>query len=53
MPNTIKVKNGLRYDMNGWVYVSIKGNPFERGYAYGKLIKNDMKKVKEIMDFII
>jgi len=53
MSNIIKIKNGLRYDMNGWVYVSIKGKPFERGFAYGKLIKNDMKKVKEILDFII
>ena len=38
MSNIIKVKNGIRYDMNGWTYVSIKGEAKERGYAYGKLI---------------
>ena len=53
MTESIKVKNGIRYDLNGWVYVSIKGSPKERGYAYGKLIKNDMKEVRRILDFII
>lgn len=53
MSNIIKIKNGIRYDMNGWVYVSIKGGPFERGYAYGKLIEKDMKQVKTILDFMV
>ena len=48
-----KVKNGIRYDLNGWTYISIKGLPKERGYAYGKLIANDMKEVRRILDFII
>ena len=45
MNNMKKVKNGISYEMNGWLYVSIKGKPRERGYAYGKLIKEDMKEV--------
>ena len=53
MSNIIKVKNGLRYNQNGWVYVSIRGSPKERGYAYGKLIKKDMKQVRSILDFVI
>jgi hypothetical protein len=48
-----RVKNGIRYEKNGWIYVSIKGKPFERGFAYGKLIKDDMKQVKNILDFIV
>jgi hypothetical protein len=48
-----KVKNGICYEMNGWLYVSIKGSPKERGYAYGKLIASEMKKVKKILDFLI
>jgi hypothetical protein len=48
-----KVKNGLRYDLNGWVYVSIKGGPKERGYAYGKLVAKDMKQVRKILDFVV
>jgi hypothetical protein len=57
MSNIIKdrklVKNGIRYDLNGWSYVSIKGTPKERGYAYGKLIAKDMKEVRRILDFVI
>ena len=53
MNNIKKVKNGIRYELNGWVYVSIKGNPKERGYAYGKLIEKDMKEVRRILDFIV
>ena len=53
MSNIIRVKNGLRYDMNGWVYISIHGNPFERGYAYGKLIAKDMKKIMNTIRFVI
>ena len=53
MSNIIKIKNGLRYDLNGWVYVSIKGGPRERGYAYGKLIAKDMKQVRSILDFVV
>lgn len=49
----IKIKNGIRYDLNGWTYVSIKGDPKERGYAYGKLLKEDMKEVRRILDFVI
>ncbi len=49
----IKIKNGLRYEMNGWIYISIKGKPKERGYAYGKLMANDMRRVREIIDYII
>jgi hypothetical protein len=48
-----KVKNGIRYDLNGWSYISVKGTPKERGYAYGKLIETDMKEVRRILDFLI
>lgn len=48
-----KVKNGIKYERNGWIYVSIKGKPFERGLAYGTLIRDDMKRVKDILDFLV
>ena len=53
MSNIIRVKNGLRYDMNGWVYISIHGKPFERGLAYGKLIAKDMKTILNTIRYII
>ena len=50
--NMKKVKNGISYEMNGWIYVSIKGKPRERGYAYGRLVADEMKRVKKIQEFI-
>ena len=47
------VKNGLSYELNGWTYVAVKGSPKEMGQAYGKLIHSEMKKVQNILDFII
>lgn len=51
--NIIKVKNGKRYDLNGWTFVSIQGDPFERGLAYGQLIKQDMVDVLKILRFTV
>ena len=51
--NINKVKNGISYEQNGWLYVSIKGSPRERGYAYGKLIYKEMKKVIDTIKFIV
>ena len=48
-----KIKNGSSYEMNGWLYVSVYGDPKERGYAYGYLIAAEMKKVFEMLHFII
>jgi hypothetical protein len=48
-----KVKNGISYNKNGWTYISIFGNPYERGFAYGELIFEDIEKVKKILDFMI
>lgn len=48
-----RVKNGICYVKNGWTYTSIFGEPYERGFAYGSLIYEDIKKVKEMLDFYI
>lgn len=53
MTDIRKVKNGIRYELSGWTYISIKGNPHDRGVAYGKLISKDLQKVKKTLDFII
>jgi hypothetical protein len=54
MSNNIKrVKNGISYEMNGWIYVSIKGGAKERGYAYGYLVADKMKQIKKTLDFIV
>jgi hypothetical protein len=50
---TTKIKNGLSYEKNGWKYISIKGKPKERGYAYGYLCANDFKEIQKMLKFFI
>ena len=33
---------GSRYNIQGWVYVNIKGDPYTRGYQYGYLIGEEI-----------
>jgi hypothetical protein len=47
----MKIKNGISYEKNGWKYISIKGTPRERGYAYGYLCANDFIKIQEMLHF--
>ena len=46
------IKNGISYEKNGWVYISVKGKPRERGYAYGYLCAKEFKKVQEMLKFM-
>ena len=50
---TSKVKNGISYDKNGWKYISVKGSPKERGYAYGYLCANEFKEIQNTLAFIM
>jgi len=50
---TTKIKNGMSYEKNGWKYVSIKGKPKERGYAYGYLCANDFKDIQKMLHFLM
>jgi hypothetical protein len=48
-----KVKNGMLYEKNGWKYISIKGKPKERGYAYGYLCAKDFKEIQKLLNFLM
>lgn len=48
-----KIKNGLSYQKNGWKYISIKGKPKERGYAYGYLCADDFKDIQKTLHFLM
>jgi hypothetical protein len=50
---TTKIKNGLSYDKNGWKYISVRGKPRERGYAYGYLCANDFKEIQKTLKFLM
>jgi len=49
----MKVKNGLMYEKDGWKYISVKGEPRERGYAYGYLCASDFKEIQKMLNFFM
>ena len=49
----MKVKNGYMYEKNGWKYISIKGKPRERGYAYGFLCAKDFIEIQRMLHFFM
>jgi len=48
-----QIKNGYSYNKNGWKYISVKGSPKERGYAYGYLCANDFKEIQKTLKFLM
>ena len=46
-----KIKNGSRYELNGWICVSISGSAYNRGYAHGQLVKGELEKVREMIKY--
>jgi hypothetical protein len=51
--NIERVKNGLSYQQNGWKYISIKGKPKERGYAYGFLCAKEFTEIQKTIKFFM
>jgi len=49
----MKAINGYKYEKNGWKYISIKGKPRERGYAYGYLCADDFSKIQKMLKFLM
>jgi hypothetical protein len=51
----VKIKiNGKRALMqNGWIKVKIYGNAFERGFAHGYLLANELNTIYDAFDFIL
>jgi hypothetical protein len=42
-PETVRWSgNGFRYDDQGWIFVHIEGEPYERGYQYGNLMPDEI-----------
>jgi hypothetical protein len=47
------MSNGYTRDINGWKYISISGDPKERGYIYGKICSGDFKNIQNMLNYFI
>jgi hypothetical protein len=45
--------SGISYDKNGWTYISIWGDPYNRGIAYGYYSAPDFIKIQEMLEFYV
>lgn len=46
--NISRYGKGWRFDQNGWVYIHIEGEPYERGFQHGYLAAPELKRVMEV-----
>jgi hypothetical protein len=37
-----RYESGYRFDCNGWIYVHIEGEPYERGFQHGRLVAREL-----------
>jgi hypothetical protein len=47
------VDNGISYERNGWMYVSVRGTPRQRGYAMGFLQAKPFEQVQKMLIYHI
>ena len=45
--------NGARRDINGWIYLSLYGEPYKRGYAHGHLVSRELTQIMEMLEFFL
>ena len=42
---------GTRKDVNGWIYLSIYGEPYKRGHAHGRLVARELAQIMAMLEF--
>jgi hypothetical protein len=43
---------GYRFDKNGWIYVHIEGDPYERGFQHGYLVASELDEILESLKYL-
>jgi len=47
-----KSGNGYRFDKNGWIYLHIEGDAFERGFQHGVLVAPELKQIQKSLKYL-
>jgi hypothetical protein len=48
-----RMGKGWRLDSNGWVYIHIEGEPYERGFQHGYLAAPELKQAMRSLNYLI
>lgn len=49
--SVVKIKNGVKTEINGWKCITIKGSPHARGYAHGQLLKKELEEIRAMLKY--
>lgn len=44
--------NGYRYEKNGWIYLHIQGEPYDRGYQHGYLVASELSEILRSLKYL-
>ncbi len=44
--------NGYRFDSNGWIFVHIEGDPYERGFQHGRLLAREIAEARRMLEHV-
>lgn len=47
------VRNGARYEENGWIRINVSGSPIEMGYAHGTLLSKEIDSVIRTLEYVV
>ena len=50
---TVKIQGKIIEKREGWIVAHIFGEPYERGYAHGVLLHQELKKLTKVLPFIV
>ena len=44
--------DGYRFESNGWIYLHIEGQPYERGFQHGRLLAPELAETQRTLNYI-
>ncbi len=47
-----KSGKGYRFDQNGWIYLHIEGDAFERGFQHGYLLAKELETIRQSLRYL-
>jgi hypothetical protein len=47
----VSYEGGYRFDYNGWIYLHIEGEPYERGFQHGYLLAPELAEILDMLEF--
>ncbi|MEW6141539.1 MAG: C45 family peptidase [Chloroflexota bacterium] len=49
---TTESGKGYRFDRNGWIYLHIEGEPYQRGHQHGYLLAPELKEIQRSLKYL-